>query len=126
MNRGRRAFTFVKILASLAFLGIVIPVVVSALMVSNRAASMSERATIAMQLAENRLSEITLDSTWTTESNRGDFGPEWPGYRWELTKSEWESGAMTELALAVFFQSQGREHDVRLSTLVNESLTQQQ
>jgi len=121
----RGAFTFVEILASLAFLGIVIPVVVSALMVSNRAANVAERSTIAVQLGENRLSQITLDSSWTTESDRGDFGAEWPGYRWELTKADWESGAMTELTLSVIFQVQGREHDVRLGTLVNESLTPQ-
>lgn len=121
---GCHGFTFVEILACLAFLGILIPVVVSALMVANRAAGVSERSTIAAQLCENRLNEMLLNDAWTTEGERGDFGPERPGYRWELAKSDWESGAMTELTLTVFFPVQGREHEVRLSTLVNESLAQ--
>jgi len=126
MNRSCRGFTFVEMLAALAFLGILIPVVVSALLVSNRAAVVTERSTIALQLGENRLNEMMLADDWTSESGRGDFGEQWPGYRWELTKADWETGAMTELALDVFYPVQGTEHSVRLSTLVNESLTAQQ
>ena len=126
MNRSCRGFTFVEMLAALAFLGILIPVVVSALLVSNRAAIVTERSTIALQLGENRLNEMMLADDWTSESGRGDFGEQWPGYRWELTKTDWETGAMTELALDVFYPVQGTEHSVRLSTLVNESLTAQQ
>lgn len=120
----RLGFTFVEVLAAMVFLGILIPVVISALMVSNRAAVVAERSTIAMQLGENRLSELMLGDAWTTAESRGDFGEEWPGYRWELKRQDWQSGAMTELTLDVFFAVQGQEHDVRLSTLTSESLKQ--
>lgn len=120
----RLGFTFVEVLAAMVFLGILIPVVISALMVSNRAAVVAERSTIAMQLGENRLSELMLGDAWTTAESRGDFGGEWPGYRWELKRQDWQSGAMTELTLDVFFAVQGQEHDVRLSTLTSESLKQ--
>lgn len=93
-------------------------------MISNRAGVASERTTIATQLAENKISELMLGDEWTTASSRGEFGTDWPGYRWELKKSDWESGAMTELDLTVYFQVQGTERSVILSTLVNESLTQ--
>ncbi len=121
MKRDHTGFTFVEMLAAMAFLGILMPVVISALTISNRAAVVSERATVATQLAENRLQEIIVDDSWTSASSRGDFGEQWPGYRWELTKGDWQSGAMTELSLNVFFQVQGREHDVRLTTLVTET-----
>ena len=80
---------------------------------------------IGMQLGENRLNEMMLADAWTSESSRGDFGADFPGYRWEMKQADWSSGAMTELTLKVFFQVQGREHDLRLSTLVSESLTPQ-
>lgn len=126
MKLRRAGFTLVEMLASLTFLGILIPVVVSSLMVSNRAANMAERSAVAVQLCENRLTEMMLADAWTTEGSRGDFGEEWPGYRWELAKNDWEAGAMTELTLTVFYKVQGAEHDVQLSTLVNESLSQPQ
>ncbi len=117
-------FTFVEVLAALVFLGILIPVVISALTVANRAAVVAERSTIAVQLGENRLNELMLAAAWTTAESRGDFGQEWPGYRWELKRQDWQSGAMTELTLEVFFPVQGQEHEVRLTTLTNESVKQ--
>lgn len=125
MSASHRAFTFVEILACMAFLGILIPVVVSALMVSNRAAGMAERSTIAAQLGENRLGEMLVADAWTSASSRGEFGADFPGYRWEMKQADWNAGAMTELTLDVFYSVQGREQSLRLSTLVNTSLTQQ-
>ena len=121
--KGRAAFTFVEVLAAMAFLGILIPVLASALHLSSGVGSAAERSTIAAQLGENRLNELTLGDAWTSAESGGDFGTDWPGYRWELKKSDWQTGAMTELVLDVFFTVQGREQDVRLSTLVNQSLS---
>ncbi len=122
MKRHEQGFTFVEILAAMLFLGILMPVVIGALQVANRAGVISERSGVALQLAENQLGELQLGDAWTSAGSSGDFGEQWPGYRWELTKSDWESGTMTELQLAVFFPVQGNEHNVRLSTLVSESL----
>jgi type II secretory pathway pseudopilin PulG len=124
--RHRGGFTLVEVLAAMAFLGILMPVVISALFVSSRAAVVSERSTIAMQLGENRLSEMMVGGAWTSESGRGDFGDQWPGYRWELTKAAWEAGTMTELTMDVFYTVQGTEHDLRLTTLASETLTEAQ
>ena len=123
MNARRSAFTFVEVLAAMAFLAILIPVLVSALHVSSGVGSAAERSAVAVQLGENRLGELTLGDAWSSAESRGDFGTEWPGFRCELKKTDWQTGAMTELVMDVFFTVQGREQDVRLSTLVNESLS---
>jgi type II secretory pathway pseudopilin PulG len=117
------AFTLVEVLASLAFLGILMPVVISALLLSNRAAVTAERRAIAAQLAENELNELLLADAWRSAGSQGNFGTDWPGYRWELQKNSGASGTgtMTELALDVFFTVQGREQSVELSTLVSSS-----
>jgi Tfp pilus assembly protein PilV len=124
MKRRDRAFTFVEILAAMLFLGITIPAVVGALTMSNRVAAVSERSAVATQLGENYLAELMVADTWSSSGARGDFGADYPGYRYELVQRDWQNGAMTELALTVFFQVQGREYQVELSTLVNEDLTQ--
>lgn len=121
MRRSSRGFTFVEVLAAMVFLGVLMPMVISALLVANRAGEAAERSATAMQLAENRLNQITLDTSWTTEGARGDFGDQWPGYRWELTKADWENGAMTELTMDVLYPVQGSEHSVRLTTLVSDT-----
>ncbi len=123
MNSARAAFTFVEVLAAMVFLGILMPVVISALLTANRVAVAAERSMIAAQLGENKLGELMLGDKWSSAAANGDFGTEWKGYRWQLSKPSWQSGAMTELTLDVFYKVQGTEHDARLSTLVDSSLS---
>ena len=119
----RSAFTLVEVLATLAFLGILMPVLVSALLVANRASVISERTAVAVQLGENQLNTLLIGGAWATSTQRGEFGEVWPGYRWELAQNDWGAGAAVELTLRVFFPVQGHERDVQLSTLVNEPET---
>ena len=123
MNSARAAFTFVEVLAAMVFLGILMPVVISALLTANRVAVAAERSMIAAQLGENKLGELMLGNKWSSAAASGDFGQQWKGYRWQLSKPAWQTGAMTELTLDVFYKVQGTEHDARLSTLVDSSLS---
>ena len=127
-----QAFTFVEILAALAFLGILVPVVISALMTANRAGVAAERSALAVTLAENQMAELIVGDAWTATGSRGDFGTQWPGYRWELRQDTWNGGnsgsfgdnaGMTQLTLSVFFPVQGQERSVTLSTLVSQSVS---
>jgi len=117
----RRAcgFTFVEILAALVFLAILVPAVVEGITISNRASVIAERSAIATELAQNKLTELTLNGAWVSADSRADFGEDWPGYRWELTQSTWDMDAMTVLTVKAFFTVQGQEQSVSLSTLVN-------
>lgn len=121
-SRARSAFTFVEVLAAMVFMGILVPVIVSALTLSNRTSIMAERSASAVQLAENRLSELIPGKAWSSAQTKGDCGTDWPGYRWEMTKDSWQSGKMTELTMHVFYAVQGQEHEVRVSTLVSDTL----
>ena len=119
----RAGFTFVEVLAAMLFLAIVVPAIVTALTLSNRASEMTDRGTTAGQLAENKLSELLIGSAWRSAANAGgDCGADFPGYRWQLTQEPWTGDAtagMTELKLDVFYKTQGSEHSVSLTTLVN-------
>ncbi len=127
-GRGRRAgFTFVEVLAAMLFLAIVVPAIVTALTLSNRASEMTDRGTTAGQLAENKLNEMLIGNAWQGASNTsGDCGADFPGYRWELTQEQWtgdSAATMTQLKMEVFFQTQGTEHGVALTTLVSNPAT---
>ena len=120
--RLRAAFTLVEILASLAFLGLTIPVTMKAILIATQSGEIAERSLIAEQLGENKLSELMIGNAWTTAESRGKFSDDRPNYRWELSRADWQSGAMTELDLDVYYPVQGRERSLRLSTLVNEQV----
>jgi len=116
-------FTFVEILAAMVFLAILVPAILQALTLANRASEVSQRSAIAAELASNKLSELTLNNAWTTSETRGDFGNDWPGYRYEVSQSTWEADNMTKLAVDVFYPVQGKERSLELTTLVTQSGT---
>ncbi len=118
----RAAFTFVEVLAALVFLAILLPTVIGGFSICTRAGAAAERTAIATQLAENRMSELMLNDAWIAAEKRGEFGEEFPGYRWEVDQSTWEIENMTALTVHVFFQLQGQERDVALTTLVSDAL----
>ena len=125
-RRSRAAFTFVEVLAALLFLAVVVPAVVTALTVSNRASEITDRGNLAGELAENKLNELLTDNAWQSAGSTGNgtFGDDLPGYRWEMTTDTWSTDAtnvVSELRVEVFYPVQGQERSVRLTTLVNPS-----
>jgi prepilin-type N-terminal cleavage/methylation domain-containing protein len=123
-NRRRPGFTLVEVLAAMTFLGLLLPVILSALLLANRTSVLADRSGLAAQLAENRLGELLLADAWAAAESRGDFGADWPGYRWELTKTTWITDpTMTELTLRVSFEVQGATRQIQLTTLAATATT---
>lgn len=125
-GRTLRAFTFVEILAAMVFLAILIPAILEGISLANRAAVISERTAVAVQLAENKLGELTVDNAWASGESSGDFGNDWPGYRWKSVQGSWDMDDMTTLDVEVSFSVQGQDRSVQLSTLVSATATQTQ
>jgi type II secretory pathway pseudopilin PulG len=120
-------FTLAEVLAALIFLAILVPTVIEGLTLANRVSVMTERSAGAGELAENKMNELLLDGTSSdaSESSAGDFGTDWPGYRWESTEEAWdEDNTMTQLSVEVFYPVQGAEHSVTLSTLISSGTDQ--
>jgi len=119
------SFTFVEVFAAMVFLAILVPAIVQGLSIANQASVVTERTSVAGELAENKLNELLLSSTGTTASaasNKGDFGTDWPGYRWESSQATWTGdtvNTVTELDVDVYFPVQGKERSVRLSTITS-------
>jgi type II secretory pathway pseudopilin PulG len=90
-TRGAGGFTFVEVLAALVFLAILLPTVMHGFSICTRAGAAAERTAIAGQLAENRMSELMLNDAWISAEQRGEFGPEFPGYRYQVEQTTWRS-----------------------------------
>lgn len=124
-NRSRRVggFTLIEVLAAMVFLAILVPAIMRAITIANRASVFSERSTVAAELAENKLDQQLVGNAWISGAAvKGDFGQDYPGFRWELSQTSWQgdtANPMTELAVEVFFPVQGKEHNLRLTTLVS-------
>lgn len=117
-DKSRGGFTFIELLATVVFLGIIMPVAMQSISLCTRIGGQSRKQIEAASLAHTRLTEMTVSGDWSTGGKGGDFGTDWPGYRWTAAVSTWTDSVVGQLDVTVTWQSQGREHSVTASTLV--------
>ena len=120
-ERHRRAFTLVEVLAAIAFMAIVVPVAVEGVRVANLAGVVGQRKTVAARIAQRVLSEwlITNASMPGARSGSVQEGP--IQYRWSIRTEPWRQDTMRVVTVQVFYNVQGGEYDVHLSTLTDNS-----
>lgn len=112
----RRAFTLPEVLATLLLMAIVLPVVGSAITNSLAAASYARNLAQAASLAEAKLSEIVVLKQWSTGSLSGDFGTQYPLFRWTATTTARDFG-VTEVVMEVRWNERGVEKWCTVSTV---------
>lgn len=124
LNRSRRikcraGFTLVEVLATFVLIAIILPVAMRGISLSTRIASHSKKQIEAVSLAETKLTEFLITEDWQDGDQSGDFGDEWPAYRWNLMIEDWEEEETTQqLALSVEWSESGLGRSVTLTTIV--------
>lgn len=112
-------FTLAEVLAALMFMAIVIPVAVEGLRIANLSGQVSQRKAAAARMAERLLNELVLTGQWQQSS---PHGVEYEGsyqFDWQMSVEPWSPGVLRLLTVRVNYLVQGRNYDVRLSTLVD-------
>ncbi|MCK4998761.1 MAG: type II secretion system protein [Anaerohalosphaera sp.] len=111
-------FTLIEILAAMVLIIVVIPAVMKGISVAIAVASDSAFKAEAAALAQNKLAEILIEETWQSSNVDGDFGDDYPGYRWKMTSENWTEPGLNEITVEVLWESRGSQREVKLSTLV--------
>ena len=118
-RRGRRAFTLIEILATLALVAIVLPAVVNGILLSLAAAGHARQQTEAAWLAQSKLAEIVATGDLDDSQLTGDFGPDWPEYQWSSVRDDWDDSRLYQLDVQVTWTRRNQERSVMLTTLVS-------
>lgn len=121
-KRRQAAFTLAEALAALVFLAIVIPVAVHGLQVANLAGQVAERKAVATRLADRLLNELLVTGQWQQAASSGTVEEGLREFRWQLLTQNWDRDALKLLTMRVSYLVQGRDYEVRLSTLVDGTL----
>lgn len=114
----RRAFTLVELLAAMAFMAIVIPVIMHALAISNRGAQVAQRKAIAARVADRVLSEYVANGQKNRGLQRGTVEEGAYEFRWEIALENWREDNMRMITATVTYPVQGKDYSVEMSTLV--------
>jgi len=121
VKRTCAGFTLAEVLAALVFMAIVIPVAVEGLRLASQAGQVAHRKAIALRLAEQVVNEMIITGEWQQNNQRGTIEAGPLDFSWHLQTETWIDGVLRLLTVQVTFSVQGREHDVQLSTLVDDS-----
>ncbi len=113
-----KAFTLIEVLASFVLMAIIIPVAMKGISLSTRLTAKSKQQVEAASLARTKLAEILSSEEWKSGNASGDFGSDWPNYRWSVEINDWIQASLNQLDLHVFWYAQGREQSITLTTLV--------
>jgi len=107
------------VLAARVFMSIVIPVAVQGLRIASLAGEVADRKSLAARVAERVLNESIVTTNWNKSVQNGMIIEEDREFHWVLRNETWDRDAMRVLSVQVTFAAQGRDYDVRLSTLLD-------
>jgi type II secretory pathway pseudopilin PulG len=115
----RAAFTLVELLAAMAFMAVLLPVVMHGIAIANRAGQVAQRKAIAARIADRVLAEYVVNSQATRSAQRGvvEEGPY--EFRWNISVEGWRDDNNMRVATAeVTYPVQGQQFSVATSTLI--------
>ena len=117
-NVKRAAFTLVELLAAMAFMAILLPVVVQALGIANRAGQVAQRKAIAARIADRVLNEYVANGQQSRGLQRGTVEEGPYQFNWNIAIENWREDNMRLITADVTYAVQGKEYSVEMSTLV--------
>lgn len=118
-RRRQRAFTLVEVLAALTLVAIILPAAMKGISLATATAGLAKREMVAVSLAETKLAELLATGEWQNGNVFGDFGAEWPDYRWTVEVTDWEGPALREVRISVAWRTRGADRSVTLATLAH-------
>ena len=109
--------TFVEILATIAFMALVLPSVMGGISLSLSAGGAARQESQAAALGHAKLMELVATGQLQDARLTGDFGTEWPDGRWTAQVSDFDT-SLRQVELTVRWQHAQHERTITMDTLV--------
>jgi type II secretory pathway pseudopilin PulG len=106
----------IEVLAALVLIGVVLPVAMRGISLSLLAASKARHTGEGVELARHKLAELSLATDVSAYVGTGDFGVEWPDYKWKSSYVSRDYG-VNELTVEITWKSRGLDESLSLTTL---------
>jgi prepilin-type N-terminal cleavage/methylation domain-containing protein len=120
----RTGFTLIECLATMLLMAIVLPVAVQGINTTLRSADSTRNRTEAAGLAQSKLSELIVGGSpvWSAGGLSGDFGADWPTFKWNATVSSWvndtQNVGLQQLDVTVTWTARNQPQSLTVSGLV--------
>ncbi len=115
-RRAAGAFTLVEVLATMALAAAVLPVVTEGIVLCLNTGLVARQQSQASSLAQGKLAELLAVKQLQEANLQGDFGADWPEYRWQATVSNFEA-SVKQLSVTVRWTHRQAQRSVTLTSL---------
>ena len=122
-RRRHSAFTLAEVLAALAFMLIVLPVVAQGIQLSSRAGQVGVRKAAAARIAERVMNELTATGEIIYGSRNGILREGNREFNWRMSRQSWLEPDLDMVTVEVAFDVQGESYSVNLTTVVDPNTT---
>ncbi len=116
--RSRRGFTLLEVMVSLAIISITFPIMLSLVHRQVDVHLSSERLTIGVLLAQEKIVETELAGIPELGQTTGDFGARYPSYRWERDIQNTLISRVREVFVKILWGPSDKPESVTLTTYV--------
>jgi hypothetical protein len=113
------------VLAAMMFMAIVIPVAVQGLRIAGLAGEVGQRKIVAARIGNKVLNELKVTGQLQNTTQSGVVKEGGLPYQWSLRSAAWTedtTSPMNVVTLTVVFTAQGKSYDVKLSTLLPQTV----
>ncbi len=114
----RRGYVLMETMVALVVVSVGLAGVMRAIRMSLTAGHQAASSSIACQLAEQKLTELRVQPPAMAGTHDGDFGPDYPGYRWRTTVRAVDRETFHSALVEVFWTQQGRQQSLTLGSLI--------
>lgn len=122
ITRPDAAFTLAETMVALLLLAIVIPVAIKAISAASLAGEVAARKGSAARIADRVLNESLVLTNWSNGTQNGTTTEGGREFRWTLSSQGWPvDSAMQVVTADVTFSAQGKNFDMKLSTLASQA-----
>jgi prepilin-type N-terminal cleavage/methylation domain-containing protein len=124
MRRARQksGFTLIECMFAMFLMALVLPAVNLGIAAATRSAGTARHRSEAAGLAQSKLSELIANGQWNGGNLSGDFGVDWPEFKWQAVTQNWANDpqpvGMQELDVTVTWPASGPQQSVTVSSLV--------
>ncbi|MCX7918044.1 MAG: prepilin-type N-terminal cleavage/methylation domain-containing protein [bacterium] len=111
-------FTLLEVVIALVIVVVGLVLISQAFSIGLRAVRVSDKATIARFLAEQKITEIELQSFLALQSGTGDFGPDYPDFTWQMNVATTQLDNLLQINLTISWIEDNTTRTLTITKLI--------
>lgn len=114
----KQGFTLLEVIVAMVVVVVGLILISQAFSIGLRAVRVSDKATIARFLAEQKIAELETQAFSTLQSTNGDFGTNYPGFTWQEEVTSTDLDNLKQVTLTISWTEDNTTRTLPITKLI--------